>query len=123
MENVKNLLIGVGALAALFLWLGPALGQEKPPVSPSAGSGQIRTVEPPAVSGSAELTVEAPAEPSAVSPSTGLPRAESRGSGQGLRTEGSGLSPQHSSLNTERRKERVWHVDCNRDTGTSFVDR
>ena len=32
MENVRSLLIGVGALAALFLWLGPALGQEKAPV-------------------------------------------------------------------------------------------
>jgi len=48
MENVKNLWIGVGALAALFLWLGPALGQEKPPVSPSASSGPSGSVEPPA---------------------------------------------------------------------------
>ncbi len=70
MRNVRNLLIGVGALVALFLWLGPALGQEK--------------------RGSAELTVEAPSKPLAPSPSTGsgqapstgLPRAESRGSGQ-----------------------------------------
>ena len=104
MENVRSLLIGVGALAALFLWPGPALGQEKAPVTPSTSSGQ-GPVEPPAVSGSAlrqaqggeerrtaEITVEAPAEPPPVvspstssgqAPSTGLPRAESRGSGQG----------------------------------------
>ncbi|MGH7430981.1 MAG: TolC family protein [Candidatus Methylomirabilales bacterium] len=72
MGNLRNVWIGVGALAALFLWIGPALGQEKPPVS---------TVEPPPVSGSAlrqaqggeerrtaELTVEAPVEPPAASP-------------------------------------------------------
>src|SRR3990172_9544204 len=75
MENVKNLWIGVGALAALFLWLGPALGQEKPPVSPSAGlpRAESRGSGP---SGSAELTVEAPVEPPPA-PSTVAPPAVS----------------------------------------------
>src|SRR3989304_1699958 len=50
MGNLRNVWIGVGALAALFLWVGPALGQEKPPVSPSASSGPSGTVEPPAAS-------------------------------------------------------------------------
>src|SRR3990172_3922870 len=57
MGNLRNVWIGVGALAALFLWVGPALGQEKPPVSPSTSSGQGpvepapgSTVEPPAAS-------------------------------------------------------------------------
>jgi len=97
MENVRNLLIGVGALVALFLWLGPALGQEK------RGSAEL-TVEtpskPPAVSpieSPAPSAVAPPAtggvEPPVVSPSTGLPRAESRGSGQGPAVEPRAVSP------------------------------
>ncbi len=83
MGNVRNLLIGVGALVALFFWLGPALGQEK--------------------RGSAELTVETPSKPAPVTPSTssgqapaapstGLPREEPRGSGQAP-VEPSAVSP------------------------------
>ena len=70
MENVKNLLIGVGALAALFLWLGPALGQEKPAVSGSAELTVEAPAEPAPVS-AAEPPAASPAEPSAVSPSAG----------------------------------------------------
>src|SRR3989304_4533452 len=40
----------VGGRGAFFLGGGPALGQEKPPVSPSASSGPSGRVEPPAAS-------------------------------------------------------------------------